>query len=122
MPDRLPSTQRQTIEQATQEAESRTLEYDPNVRAQYVRAMIRDIPQWLSNGDTEQTIRDRVTDFADNYPELFKKLINKEDLTPLQSMIAMLDRMGEGNLSQHQASIIIGKKMVDRFVTPQLNK
>jgi hemerythrin-like domain-containing protein len=121
MPDRLPSTQRQTIEQATQEAESRTLEYDPNVRAQYVRAMIRGIPQWLSNGDTEQTIRDRVTDFADNYPELFKKLINKEDLTPLQSMIAMLDRMGEGNLSQHQASIIIGKKMVDRFVTPQLN-
>ena len=36
-------------------------------------------------------------------------------------MLAMLDRMGEGNISQHQASVIIGKKLVDRYVTPQLN-
>jgi hypothetical protein len=36
-------------------------------------------------------------------------------------MLAMLDRMGEGSLSQHQASIIVGKKLVDRYVTPQLN-
>ena len=36
-------------------------------------------------------------------------------------MLAMLDRMGEGNISQHQASIIIGKKLVDKFINPELN-
>jgi len=42
-------------------------------------------------------------------------------LSPIQSMLAMLDKMGEGKLSQHQASVIVGKKLVDRYVTPQLN-
>ena len=51
----------------------------------------------------------------------FKKIITKQDLAPIQSMLAMLDKMGEGAISQHQASVIIGKKLVDRYVTPQLN-
>jgi hypothetical protein len=117
----LPPVQRRTIEEATAEAESRALEYDPNERARYVRTMLRDIALWMSQGDSEETISARVPDFVEKYPELFKKIINREDLAPIQSMLAMLDKMGEGTLSQHQASVIIGKKLVDRYVTPQLN-
>ena len=83
--------------------------------------MLRDIARWMADGVPETTIREKVPDFIEKYPELFKKIINKQDLGPIQSMLAMLDRMGEGNISQHQASVIIGKKLVDRFVTPQLN-
>ena len=36
-------------------------------------------------------------------------------------MLAMLDSMGDGKISQHQASIIVGKNLVDKYVTPQLN-
>ena len=36
-------------------------------------------------------------------------------------MLEMLDSMGQGTISQHQASVIVGKKLVDRYVTPQLN-
>ena len=57
----------------------------------------------------------------EQYPELFKKLLAKQDLGPMQSMLTMLDKMADGSLSQHQASVIIGKKLVDRYVTPQLN-
>jgi hypothetical protein len=121
MSNQLPPVQRQSIAEATAEAESRALEYDPNIRARYVRSMLQDIALWMSRGDSEDTIKSRVPDFVEKYPELFKKLINKEDLAPIQSMLAMLDKMGEGNLSQHQASVIIGKKLVDRYVTPQLN-
>ena len=112
---------RQSIEEATAEAEARSLEYDPNVRARYIREMLRDIARWMTEGMTEDNIREKVPDFIEKYPELFKKIINKQDLSPIQSMLAMLDRMGEGNISQHQASVIIGKKLVDRYVTPQLN-
>lgn len=112
---------RQSIEEATTEAEARSLEYDPNVRARYIREMLRDIALWMAEGLPEDTIRQKVPDFIEKYPELFKKIINKQDLSPVQSMLAMLDRMGEGNISQHQASVIIGKKLVDRYVTPQLN-
>jgi len=116
----LPPIQRQTISEATAEAEARPLEYDPNERAVYVRQHLRDIALWMSHGDSEDTIRERIPEFIENYPELFKKIIQKQDLSPIQSMLTMLDRMGQGRLSQHQASIIIGQKLVDRYVTPQL--
>ena len=119
--NRPPPLDRQSIEEATTEAEARSLEYDPNVRARYIREMLRDIARWMAEGLPEDTIRQKVPDFIEKYPELFKKIINKQDLSPVQSMLAMLDRMGEGNISQHQASVIIGKKLVDRYVTPQLN-
>jgi hypothetical protein len=117
----LPGIHRQTISEATTEAEARPLDFDPSVRAQYIRQMLQDIALWMSQGDSESTIKERVPDFVEKYPELFKKIINRQDLSPIQSMLAMLDKMGEGTISQHQASVIIGKKLVDKYVTPQLN-
>jgi hypothetical protein len=117
----LPALHRQSIEEATAEAEARTIEYDPASRAQYIRTMLQDIALWMSQGDSEETIRNRVPEFIENYPELFKKVIYHKDLAPIQTMLSMLDKMGSGQLSQHQASVIVGKKLVDRYVTPQLN-
>lgn len=116
----LPTTHRQTMEEATAEAEARPMEYDPATRAHYIRSMLRDIALWMSQGDSEDAIRQRVPDFVEGYPELFKKIIHHQDLSPIQSMLTMLDRMAEGRLSQHQASVAVGKKLVDRYVTPQL--
>jgi hypothetical protein len=109
------------MEEATAEAEARQLEYDPAVRAQYIRSMIRDIPKWMAEGESEESIKQRVPDFVESYPELFKKLIQQRDMTPIHNMLTMLDKMAEGRLSQHQASVIVGKKLVDRYVTPQLH-
>ena len=117
----IPPVHRQSIEQATAEAEARPMDYNPAQRAQYVRGMVQDIARWMAQGDSEQVIRERASEFVEQYPELFKKLIQKQDLAPIQSMLSMLDRMAQGNISQHQASVAIGKKLVDRFVTPQLN-
>jgi hypothetical protein len=117
----MPPVHRQSMEEATAEAEARPMDYSPAERARFIRAMVQDIARWMTQGDSEETIKQRVPEFVEQYPELFKKLIQKQDLSPIQSMLAMLDRMGQGNLTQHQASVIIGKKLVDRFVTPQLN-
>lgn len=116
-----PPVERQSIDEATREAESRALDFDPNLRARYIRDMLRDIPAWQNQGLTEDEIKEKVPQFYERYPELFRKIIQKQDLSPIQSMLAMLDRMGEGNITQHQASVIIGKKLVDKFITPQLN-
>lgn len=106
--------------EATAEAEARPLEFNPADRATMIRGALRDIARWMAEGETEETIRTRVPDFVEGYPELFKKIIQRQDLAPIQKMLTLLDRMGEGRLSQHQASIAVGKSLVDRFVTPQL--
>lgn len=121
MSQQRPPIERQSYQQAAEEASNRSLDFDPNVRARFIREMLTDIPRWMAEGLTEEQIRQKVPEFADRYPELFTKIIQKQDLSPIQSMLAMLDRMGEGNITQHQASVIIGKKLVDRFVNPQLN-
>lgn len=117
----LPPVHRQSMKDAVAEAESKGLEYHPKERAQYIRTMLRDIALWMSQGESKDTIQERVPQFVESYPELFKKIITRQDLAPIQNMLNMLDKMGEGNLSQHQASIQIGKNLVDRYVTPQLN-
>jgi hypothetical protein len=117
----LPPVQRQSIKDAVAEAESKGLEYHPKERATYIRTMLQDIALWMSQGDSNDAIQERVPQFVESYPELFKKIITRQDLAPIQNMLNMLDKMGEGNLSQHQASIQIGKTLVDRYVTPQLN-
>lgn len=102
------------------EAESRPLEFNPKERATYVRQCLQDIHYCMAEDESEEEIRSKFQPFIELYPELFKKIITKQDLTPVQSMLAMLDKMGDGTLSQHQASVIIGQKLVDRYVTPQL--
>lgn len=106
--------------EATAEAEARPLTYQPAERAALIRHSLRDIARWMAEGDSEETIKQRIPDFVEEYPELFKKIIQRQDLAPIQHMLTMLDRMGEGRLSQHQASIAVGKSLVDRFVSPQL--
>jgi len=103
------------------EAESRPLEFNPKERATYIRKCLNDIYVLIGENKTENEIREQFSLFIELYPELFKKIINKNDLTPIQNMLEMLDSMGQGTISQHQASIIVGKKLVDRYVTPQLN-
>jgi hypothetical protein len=116
-----PTAPLESIDEATSKAESRSLDFNPRVRARFIREMIDDINIWLSQGLTEEQIREKVPEFAEKYPELFSKLIKQEDLSPIQSMLAMLDKMAEGNITQHQASIVIGKTLVDKFINPGLN-
>jgi len=116
-----PTAPLESIDEATSRAESRTLDFNPRVRAIFIREMIDDVNVWLSQGLTEEQIREKVPEFAEKYPELFSKLIKQDDLSPIQSMLTMLDKMAEGNITQHQASIVIGKTLVDKFINPELN-
>jgi len=132
---------KQSIEDATKEAEARPLDFNPRERAVLIRRMIEEIPRAVARGMTEVDLGlqngfkmanpfqpelpvnpeyKEIREFADAYPELFKKIVGQQDLTPIRTMLAMLDKMAEGQISSHQASIIVGQKLVDRYVKPQL--
>jgi hypothetical protein len=113
---------KQSIQEASEEAKKRPMDFSPVERAKYIREMIANITIWIAQGDSEEIIKFRCPDFVESYPELFKKIINREDLSPIRVMLASLDKMGEGKLSQHDASIIVGKTLVEKFVKPSLRK
>ena len=83
--------------------------------------MLYDLVPLVRQGKLEGELKSSFPIYAERYPELFKKIVAKQDLTPLNTMLSMLDKMASGNISQHEASIIVGQRLVDRFVKPQLN-
>lgn len=132
---------KQSIDEATREAENRALDFDPAERAALIRKMLEEVPRAVAAGMTAEdlglqngfkqgppsaqdpTINPRyahIKEFAERYPELFKKIVGQQDLTPIRHMLQMLDKMAEGRMTTHQASVIVGQKLVDRYVKPQL--
>lgn len=93
-------------------------------RAAYVRAMVKRCEDFIAQGMNADTIKEKLPEFARDYPTLFETVVSTEPYhkNSLKTMLAMLDRMGEGSLSQHQASVIVGERLLQTFVKPQLSQ
>jgi hypothetical protein len=112
---------KQSIEEATREAEAKPLGFAPGARANYIKDHVRDIQARMAAGKRDEEIKAEFATFAKDYPELMKKLLAKMDISHLGVMLNALEKMETGALSQHQASVMVGQRLVDTFVKPQLN-
>lgn len=111
----------QSVEEAVAEASSRRIEYSPAERARDIRRMLEEIPYLQRNGTSKDQLLTLFEKEARMYPQFFKKVVDGEDLAPIRVMLTMLDKMYEGELSQHQASVIVGQKLVNKYVRPQMD-
>lgn len=105
------------------EAASRPLDFQPKERAQYVRDSIALIETYQQQGLTTEQIKEKVPTFVRDYKNLFEMVTqpggyNKQSL---KTMLVMLDRMGTGELSQHQASVIVGQRLADTYIKPNID-
>lgn len=89
-------------------------------RAEYVRENIALIRQMRATGADDSAIFTAVGTFADGFPGLFKALLKNDARTEMyiQQTLVMLDKMAAEELTQGDASAIIGKKAADAFVKP----
>lgn len=110
------------IQAAAAEAATRETTFLAKERAEYVRAMVKRTEAYKKDGMTLDQIKERLPEFSRDYPNLLEMVLSDEAYhkQTLTTMLAMLDRMGEGSLSQHQASVIVGQRLVQTFVKPQL--
>ena len=116
--------ERRSLRESIAEAEAAPVNFMPKERAIYVRSMIATIEGLQAQGKTVEEIKERVPEFARDYKNLFEAATDASGYSKqnLKIMLALLDRMGEGSLSQHQASVIVGKKLADQYITPQVNE
>lgn len=91
-------------------------------RVAYVRSSIDKVFAGKRQGKSNEELQEEVARFAEDYPTLFKKVLESDVNDPsLRTMLAMLEGMGRGDLSQDQASGIVGQRLFDRFIKPKLN-
>ena len=115
-----PQLNSESIEDASRRARSAPMEFNPKERSQYVRSMVARTIEYLREGKTADAIKERLPEFARDYTHLFEMITSPSgfDTKSLQVMLTMLEHMGNGNLSQHDASVIVGKRLYEQFGKP----
>jgi hypothetical protein len=92
-------------------------------RATYLRDMVAIVKDLKQKGRSVEEITTATGKFAVQYPTLFK-MLNKDvyDEAAVRTMLYMLEKMGTGELSQHQASVIVGQRLHDTYIKPTVDK
>ena len=112
--------ERKNTRQAMSEAAARPLDFEPKSRAQYVRDMIKKVEEYQSVNKSVEEIKELVPDFVKSYKNLFEMITlpGGYNQQSLKTRLVMLDRMGDGQLSQHEASVIVGQRLAATYVKP----
>lgn len=107
---------------AAAEAEKAPTLFNPRERAAYVKARVEEILRLRALGKNDLEIKEALGSFIEQYPTLVQYACQPGfDTRQLGIMLGLLDRMG-GGMSQHQASVIVGQKLANDFITPSLKK
>jgi len=114
---------RESISTLSVQALQQPLQFNAVERSAYIRSNIKQIRTMLTNGYDPETIKSIFPEFAEQYPSLLEMVLRPGgfDERSLGLMINMLDKMGAGQTTQHEASIKVGQHLLDSYVTPQLD-
>ena len=104
------------------EAENKPHEFNAIERSAYIRKTVQQIRELARSGNHKEAIKSMFPDFSEQYPQLFNMILRPGgfDEKSLGLMINMLDKMGAGKTTQHQASIKVGQHLMDSYITPVL--
>ncbi len=108
---------RDTIERASRAAANQRHTFNADERATYVRAMVARVAEYKSQRKTIDEIKELLPEFVRDYKNLFEMITqpggyNQQDLN---IMLNMLQHMHRGSLSQHEASVIVGKRLYEKY-------
>jgi hypothetical protein len=118
-----PVIDKKNIKEAIKEAEKKKMDFNPKSRATFIREKVGILQILGEKGLNELELREhpQLKDFVEKYPELFKKIISGEDVSMLRNMLEMLDKMASGSLTQHNASVVVGKELAVRYLNNTIN-
>jgi hypothetical protein len=104
------------------EAENKPHEFNAIERSAYIRKTVQQIRELARSGNDKEAIKSMFPDFSEQYPQLFNMILRPGgfDEKSLGLMINMLDKMGAGKTTQHQASSKVGQHLMDSYITPVL--
>ena len=108
---------RESYESAAATARDTKHEFNAKERSDYVRSMVELTLEYVKERKTVDEIKERLPEFVRDYKHLFEMITSPDgyDASNLQVMLAMLEHMDSGNLTQHDASVIVGKRLYSKY-------
>ena len=87
-------------------------------RSTFIRNNITIVETLYKNGKSFEQMKEAAPEFAENYPHLFIMVATKEGYNKetLETMLRMMDNMGDAKVSQHDASIKVGTHLMKTFM------
>ena len=108
-----------SIEDSLRDAETRSLDFPATERAIYIRAMVARAQEFKATGRSLEYIRSQLPEFARDYPHLFETVTQSDyDPSNLQAMLALMERMGQGSMNHHQATVVVGQRLAQKYIKP----
>jgi hypothetical protein len=106
--------------------EEEAIPLEPGVartRSDYIKSNLDKMIKLKQEGKTKEEIQEMFERFIVDYPSLFKMVMSPNyNEGSLKTMMAMLERMGSGELTQHQASVIVGQRLHDVYIKPKVDE
>ena len=103
---------------AVEEAKDAPTLFKPKDRAIYVRERVQEIRTLRSLGQTDDQIKAALGSFVTQYPTLFSAAVEPNfNQAQLEFMLGLFTKMDRG-MTQHQASVIVGEKLADKYINP----
>lgn len=114
---------RESVSTLSAKAAMEPTRFNATERSSFLRIHVDQVRSLLKSGHSVEQIKSTLPEFAEQYPSLLEMLTRPGgfDENSLRLMIKMLETMGKGNASQHEASIHVGQYLLNSYVKPQLD-
>ena len=68
-------------------------------------------------------LKKKFNNLSTNFPTIFEKTINGTmDMSRLKFMLNMINKVNNNEITEHNASVQIGEKLVNEYVKPMIDK
>jgi hypothetical protein len=92
----------------------------PEKKSVVARRMIAEVEKALLT-ESPASVVSRFAEYQLEFPKLFATLLNRDyPRDVLGLMIAQIEKVENGRMSQHDASVAVGSVLVNQFVKPQM--
>jgi hypothetical protein len=114
---------RDSVKNLSEKAANEPTRFNATERSAFVKDHVEKITKMLKDRHSLDDIKSVFPEFCEQYPNILEMITRPGgyDQRSLDLMLRLLDKMGQGVKSQHEASIHVGQHLLDSYVKPQLD-
>jgi hypothetical protein len=112
-----------SVKKLSEKAATEPTRFNASERSAFVKDHIVKITAMLNSNYSVDDIKAVFPEFCEQYPNILEMITRPGgyDQRSLDIMIKLLEKMGQGIKSQHEASFQVGQHLLNTYVKPQLD-